>query len=100
MSRIFIVLALFSLLASACATSQEEVPVEETPVVQAEPEPQPEPRVVAEPVPAAPDPAASEASESMRRLPETASSIPMMGLAGVGALALAGALRVARRFIR
>jgi hypothetical protein len=94
MYRMFIAFSLIALLGTACATTQEEEPVEETPVAQ----PTPEPVAVAEPVPAAPAPEVM-ASEPARVLPETASPIPMVGLAGLGGLGLAGMLRVARRFI-
>jgi hypothetical protein len=96
MYRMFIAFSLIALLGTACATTQEEEPVEETPVAQ--PTPEPEPVAVAEPVPAAPAPEV-RASEPVRFLPVTASPIPMVGRAGLGGLGLAGMLRVARRFI-
>jgi hypothetical protein len=88
MYRIFIVFSLIAFLGTACATTQEEDTVEE-----------PEPVQVAEPVPAAPAPEPIMTSEPVRVLPETASPIPMVGLAGLGGLGLAAMLRVARRFI-
>jgi hypothetical protein len=97
MYRIFIVFSLIAFLGTACATTQEEDAVEETPVAQ--PTPEPEPVQVAEPVPAAPAPEPIMTSEPVRVLPETASPIPMVGLAGLGGLGLAAMLRVARRFI-
>jgi len=95
MSRILIVLSLIALVASACATTSEEEPVEETPVVQATPEPV----QVAEPVPAAPAPEPEPVAQPMRMLPETASPLPLVGLAGMGAIGLAGALRGIRRWL-
>ncbi|MBW2382991.1 MAG: hypothetical protein JRG92_05110 [Deltaproteobacteria bacterium] len=88
MNRVLIALCLAALVAGCATSSEEEPPAEPTPVVQpappAAPAPvaEPEPTPVAEPV-----------------LPETAGTLPLVGMAGAGALALAGALRALRRFL-
>lgn len=87
MKRILIALCLAALVAG-CATSSEE-------------EPAPEPTPVAQPAP--PPPPAAPAPEPMPvaqpMLPETAGTLPLVGMVGAGALALAGALRGLRRFL-
>jgi hypothetical protein len=88
MKRILIALCLAALVAG-CATSSEEEPAPEpTPVAQPAPPPPP---------PAAPAPEPMPVAQPM--LPETAGTLPLVGLAGAGALALAGALRGLRRFL-
>jgi LPXTG-motif cell wall-anchored protein len=87
MSRVLSLIALVA-LAFACASKQPE------PVAQAEPEPM----MVAEVMPE-PEPRYEPVYEPkpMQELPKTASGLPLLGLAGSGALSLAGALRWIRR---
>jgi len=87
-------LALLGLLASvACTTTSEPEPVvePETTVAQVAPPPRPEPEPV---VVSTPRPA------PVRELPRTASALPLLGLTGVGALVLGGAVRTARTLRR
>lgn len=84
MFRIPFVLLITALLAVACATTkQEPPPVAEGPIAQPEPAPAP----VVRP---------SEPVERVE-LPKTASPMPLVGLTGLGAVGLAGAMRVIRR---
>jgi hypothetical protein len=103
MPRILILSALITLLAAACATSQPqtEPPAEEIPVAQPAPAP-PEPL----PVAVAPPPAAAPAPEPVAEpvaapplvLPETASQLPLVGLAGLASIGLGGVVRTLRRW--
>jgi hypothetical protein len=93
MLRITIAILLVSFLSFACASTQTEEPVEE-PVAEAPPPPAPAP--VREPEPET-QPVASPAPAPV--LPKTAGPLPAVGLAGVSALGLAGALRLLRRRI-
>jgi outer membrane biosynthesis protein TonB len=92
MLRITIAILLVSFLSFACASTQTEEPVEE-PVAEAPPPP---PAPVREPEPEA-QPVAAPAPAPV--LPKTAGPLPAVGLAGVSALGLAGALRLLRRRI-
>jgi LPXTG-motif cell wall-anchored protein len=69
----------------ACASTPEKEPAPVTPPVAESPPPAREP--VYEPAP-------------VRELPKTGSSMPVLGLSGLGALAGAGALRALRNRIR
>lgn len=90
MSRITIALCLMTALLVGCATSSQD-------------EEAPEPSVVSQPAAAPAPPPAAPAPEpvavSAPMLPDTASSLPLLGLAGAGAIGLAGALRALRRFL-
>jgi hypothetical protein len=84
-----VLLSAIALFTLACTTTSETEPAPPPePVVQAPPPPPPEPvaQPVAEPVRPAPI-----------VLPKTASPLPLVGLTGVAALGLGGALRFARR---
>ncbi|MBW2231562.1 MAG: hypothetical protein JRH17_14340 [Deltaproteobacteria bacterium] len=90
MNRVLIALCLAALVAGCATSSEEEPPAEPTPVVQPAPPAAPAPAPVAEPEP-------TPVAEPV--LPETAGTLPLVGMAGAGALALAGALRALRRFL-
>jgi len=102
MPRILILSALIAFLASACATSQpvteppaEEIPVAQPSTVQAEPSPVPvEPAPPAAP---APEPVDEPMVAPPPVLPQTASQLPLVGLAGLGSLGLGGVMRTLRR---
>ena len=96
MIRVLIILSLMAFLAGCATTEEEPPPPEPTPVAQpTPPPPEPEP-VMAEPTPPPPPPASLVAEPV---LPATAGSLPLVGLSGVGALALAGVVHVVRRRI-
>jgi LPXTG-motif cell wall-anchored protein len=85
MVRLLLILGLVLNL-FACASSPEKAsPPPPPPVVQAPPPAEPAP--VYEPAP-------------VRELPKTGSSLPLVGLSGLAALAGAGALHVVRSRIR
>jgi len=102
MPRILILSALIALLAAACATSQPETkpPAEEIPVAQptpAPPEPPPVPVAPAPPAAPAPEPIAEPVLAPPPVLPQTASQLPLVGLAGLGSIGLGGVVRALRR---
>ena len=80
---------LFVFAVTACATQQPEP--EPAPVAVVKPEPKPAP------VAPKPEPEPVAVSQPKPALPKTASALPRLGLAGVGALGVAGLLRVLRR---
>ena len=98
MIRILALMIMTVLLSVACATTQEETepPAEEIPVAKApEPvRPSPAPTPVAQEVEPVHPPAAPART---LELPKTASPMPMVGLAGLGSVSLAGALHLLRR---
>jgi LPXTG-motif cell wall-anchored protein len=85
MVRLLLIVGLvFNLFACASSPEKAETP-RPTPPVAESPPPPPEP--VYEPAP-------------VRELPKTGSSLPLLGLSGLAALAGAGALHVVRTRIR
>ncbi len=93
MSRILITLCLAALIAGCATNTEEEPPPAPEPVAQPAPAPPPPP-----PAPKrAPEPEPTPVAQPM--LPETAGHLPLVGLLGTGALALAGALHAVRRYI-
>lgn len=95
MVRMLAIVLLVGLTSLACTTTTEPEPVVEpepvTTVAETAPAPPPEPEPVTvsarEPAP-------------VRELPKTASALPLLGLTGLGALALGGAVRLGRTLRR
>ncbi len=92
MIRALVITLAVALVGLACASQPEPV-AEPEPVVETTPEPAPEPVVETPVAQPAPPPAAPVRQE----LPKTASVMPGVGLAGLGALGLAGIVRWSRR---
>jgi hypothetical protein len=90
MSRMLAIVLLAAFAAIGCTTTAEPEPepVVETPVAQPTPAPEPEPVPVATSRPAP------------RELPKTASVLPLVGLGGLAALGVGGAIRAARSLRR
>ena len=89
MIRTLIIALLAVAFAAACASTppEPEPEPEAVEVVKVVPPPEPEPVPVAEVKPIEQEP----------ELPKTASPLPLLGLAGFGALGLGGALHAIRR---
>ena len=88
MLRTIAVLVLLGSLMTACASTEEPAPAP-APVAAPAPAPAPEPEPYVEPEP-----------EPVALLPDTATQLPAVGLAGVGALGLAGVVALVRRRVR